>query len=168
MRVNVSGVKSRSARVGKIVHPCIKSFWKAVSTVMDDLEIVCVIIDNFNERKSANLRTSPPGGTRRWFEMCGSTDDVRWMIHDQYNLSNALSSPLKILCRRWHVESFKRKTSFMQNNSSEILAILALGLYSSSTSCGVHPYSALLRCCFSAEESVQTEGGFYTEIDFDE
>jgi hypothetical protein len=34
------GAKSRSARVDKVVHPCrVKSFRKAVSTVMDDLEM---------------------------------------------------------------------------------------------------------------------------------
>jgi hypothetical protein len=44
------GIKSRLARVGKVVHPCrVKSFWKAVSTVMDDLGMDSVIIDNFNE-----------------------------------------------------------------------------------------------------------------------
>jgi hypothetical protein len=49
MRANDSGVKSRSAHVGKVVHPCrVKSFRKAVSTVMDDLGTDFVIIENFN------------------------------------------------------------------------------------------------------------------------
>jgi hypothetical protein len=35
--------------VGKVVHPCrVKSFRKAVSTVMDDLGTDSVIIENFN------------------------------------------------------------------------------------------------------------------------
>jgi hypothetical protein len=35
--------------VGKVVHPCrVKSFRKAVSTVMDDLGTDVMIIDNFN------------------------------------------------------------------------------------------------------------------------
>jgi hypothetical protein len=35
--------------VGKVVHPCrVKSFQKAVSTVMDDLGMDSVIIENFN------------------------------------------------------------------------------------------------------------------------
>jgi hypothetical protein len=44
------GIKRRLARVGKVVHPCrVKSFRKAMSTVMDDLGMDSVIIDNFNE-----------------------------------------------------------------------------------------------------------------------
>jgi hypothetical protein len=43
------GIKSRLARVGKVVHPCrVKSFRKAVSTVMDDLGTDVEIIENFN------------------------------------------------------------------------------------------------------------------------
>jgi hypothetical protein len=43
------GIKSRLARVGKVVHPYrVKSFRKAVSTVMDDLGMDSVIIENFN------------------------------------------------------------------------------------------------------------------------
>ena len=35
--------------MGKVVHPCRdKSFRKVVSTVMDDLEMDFVIIENFN------------------------------------------------------------------------------------------------------------------------
>jgi hypothetical protein len=46
------------ARVGKVVHPCrVKSFRKAVSTVMDDLGTDVMIIDNFNRMvKLGNLR----------------------------------------------------------------------------------------------------------------
>jgi hypothetical protein len=34
------GAKSRLAHLGKVVHPCrVKSFWKVVSTIMDDLEM---------------------------------------------------------------------------------------------------------------------------------
>jgi hypothetical protein len=52
------GIKSRLARVGKVVHPCrVKSFRKAVSTVTDDLGTDSVIIDNFNRMvKLGNLR----------------------------------------------------------------------------------------------------------------
>jgi hypothetical protein len=35
--------------VGKVVHPCrVKSFQKAVSTVMDDFGMDVMIIENFN------------------------------------------------------------------------------------------------------------------------
>jgi hypothetical protein len=35
--------------VGKVVHPCrVKSFQKAMSTVMDDLGMDSVIIENIN------------------------------------------------------------------------------------------------------------------------
>jgi hypothetical protein len=52
------GIKSRLARVGKVVHPCrVKSFRKAVSMVMDDLGMDSVIIDNFNRMvKLGNLK----------------------------------------------------------------------------------------------------------------
>jgi hypothetical protein len=52
------GIKSRLARVGKVVHPCrVKSFRKAVSTVTDDLGTDSVIIDNFNRMvKLGNLK----------------------------------------------------------------------------------------------------------------
>jgi hypothetical protein len=43
------GIKSWLARVGNVVHPCrVKSFRKAVSTVMDDLGMDSEIIENFN------------------------------------------------------------------------------------------------------------------------
>jgi hypothetical protein len=43
------GIKSRLARVGKVVHPCrVKSFQKAMSTVTDDLGIDSVIIESIN------------------------------------------------------------------------------------------------------------------------
>jgi hypothetical protein len=52
------GIKSRLARVGKVVHPCrVKSSWKAMSMVMDDLGMDSVIIDNFNLiEKIGNLK----------------------------------------------------------------------------------------------------------------
>jgi hypothetical protein len=52
------GIKSRLARLGKVVHPCrVKSFRKAMSTVMDDLGMDSVIIDNFNRMiKLGNLK----------------------------------------------------------------------------------------------------------------
>jgi hypothetical protein len=55
------GTKSRLARVGKVVHPCrVKSFRKAVSTVMDDLGMDSEIIDNFNRMvKLGNLKSDP-------------------------------------------------------------------------------------------------------------
>jgi hypothetical protein len=55
------GIKSRLARVGKVVHPCrVKSFRKAVSTVMDDLGTDVMIIDNFNRMvKLGNLKGDP-------------------------------------------------------------------------------------------------------------
>jgi hypothetical protein len=55
------GIKSRLARVGKVVHPCrVKSFRKAVSTVMDDLGTDSEIIDNFNRMvKLGNLKGDP-------------------------------------------------------------------------------------------------------------
>jgi hypothetical protein len=43
------GIKSWLAHVGKVVHPCrVKSFQKAMSTVMDDLGMDSVIIENIN------------------------------------------------------------------------------------------------------------------------
>jgi hypothetical protein len=43
------GIKSRLARVGKVVHPCrVKSFRKDMSTVTDDLGMDVMVIDNFN------------------------------------------------------------------------------------------------------------------------
>ena len=45
----IFGIKSRLVRVGKVVHPCrVKSFRKAVSTVMDDLRTNVKIIENYN------------------------------------------------------------------------------------------------------------------------
>jgi hypothetical protein len=43
------GIKSQLARVGRVVHPCrVKSFRKAMSSVMDDFGTDSVIIDNSN------------------------------------------------------------------------------------------------------------------------
>ena len=55
------GIRSRLARVGKVVHPCrVKSFRKAVSTVMDDLGMDSEIIDNFNRMvKLGHLKGDP-------------------------------------------------------------------------------------------------------------
>jgi hypothetical protein len=42
-------VKSRSTRVGKVVHPCrVKSFQKAVSMIKDDLGTDVEIVENLN------------------------------------------------------------------------------------------------------------------------
>jgi hypothetical protein len=67
------GVKSRSARVGKVIHPCrVKSFQKAMSTVMDDSGTDSMIIENLNlivKLGNMWIRMPPPGyrgGDPRW------------------------------------------------------------------------------------------------------
>ena len=49
----IFGIKSRLVRMGKVLHPCrVKSFRKAVFTVMNDLATGLKIIDNFNHYKT--------------------------------------------------------------------------------------------------------------------
>ena len=137
--------RSRAVRVVNIVHPCrVKSFRKAMFTVMDDLVTDSRIIDDINlivkPRKSSVQVCFLEGESRKWPWCLGSADDVLVDMKILIKLELLLSYPfLKRSIIRvslsppiWNKECFTQKSPHDYSLNKQIYNRLI-------KSCWVHP-----------------------------